>query len=60
MAGAKAGMEELFFDLIRVAIGRQGCLSRTPSAAEWATLYDIAEKQALLGVCFAALRQLRQ
>lgn len=53
-------MEELFFDLIRVSIGRQGCLSRTPSAAEWATLYDIAETQALLGVCFAALRQLRQ
>ena len=50
----------LFFELIRVAIGRQECLSRTPSAEEWQELYEQAERQALLGVCFAGVRRLTQ
>lgn len=52
-------MENLFFELIRVAVGRQECLSREPSAAEWAALYAMAEQQTLLGVCFAGLRLLQ-
>lgn len=51
-------MNPLFFELIRVALHRQDSLSHTPSAKEWVGLYHIAEKQALLGVCFYAIRRL--
>lgn len=50
--------EELFFDLIRVAIGSQVCLSHSPSADEWGKLYDMAKKQSLVGVCFAGVHKL--
>lgn len=50
--------ESLFFELIRVAIGYADSLSLTPSNKEWRTLYDIAKKHSLLGVCFAALQRL--
>lgn len=51
-------MNELFFELIRVAIGTQLSLSRQPSPKDWATLYDIAKKQSLVGVCFAGVQRL--
>lgn len=51
-------MSNLFFEIIRVAIGNQDCLSRLPSNKEWITLYHIAQKQSLIGVCFAALQRL--
>lgn len=51
-------MNQQFFELIRVALHRQNCMSHTPSAKEWVGLYHIAEKQALLGVCFYAIRRL--
>lgn len=51
-------MTELFFELIRVAIGTQDCLSRQLKANEWDELYKMAEKQSLIGVCFAALQRL--
>ncbi len=47
----QGGMESLFFSLLRVALGTQSTLSRTPSAAEWKELYAMAQKQALLGIC---------
>lgn len=50
--------EELFFELIRVAIGNQVCLSHSPSADEWGKLYDMAKKQSLVGVCFAGVQKL--
>lgn len=52
-------MQELFFELIQVAIGTAGCLSRSPSADEWGKLYDMAKKQSLVGVCFAGVRRLQ-
>lgn len=52
-------MNELFFELIRVAIGTQDTLSRLPSASEWGKLYKLAKKQSLVGVCFAGLQRLR-
>lgn len=52
-------IEQLFFELIRVAIGTQLSLSRQPSPKEWAALYDIAKKQSLVGVCFAAVQRLQ-
>lgn len=51
-------IEQLFFELIRVAIGTQDTLTRAPSAQEWKALYDMAKKQSLVGVCFAALQRL--
>lgn len=51
-------IEKVFFELIQVAIGTQKCLSRTISAMEWMQLYNLAKKQSLVGVCFAALQRL--
>jgi len=51
-------IEQLFFELIRIAIGTETCLSRQPFATEWQMLYDMAKKQSLVGVCFAGLQQL--
>ena len=51
-------MNELFFELIRVSIGTQDRLSRIPSKAEWEELYDMAEKQSLVGVCFYGLKRM--
>lgn len=51
-------MNQLFFELIRVAIGRSVCLSHTPNAKEWTNLYRAAEKQALVGVCFYGAQKL--
>ena len=51
-------IHNLFTELIRVAIGNQACLSRVPSAEEWQTLYAFAEKQTLVGVCFAGIQKL--
>ena len=51
-------MDKIFFELIRVAIGNQVCLSHTPTADEWGRLYEIAKKQSLVGVCFAGVQRL--
>lgn len=51
-------INNLFFELIKIAIGNASCLSRTPSAQEWKELYDIAKKQSLVGVCFAGVQKL--
>lgn len=51
-------IQDLFFELIRVAIGTQESLSRLPSHKEWEALYDMATKQSIVGVCFAALQRL--
>lgn len=54
----EAGLNELFFDLIQVAIGCRVCLSHSPSADEWGELYAMAKKQSLVGVCFAGVQRL--
>lgn len=52
--------DNLFFELIQVAIGTRICLSHTPSADEWDELYTMAKKQSLVGVCFAGVQRLQQ
>lgn len=51
-------INNLFFELLRVAIGSEGALSRVPSPQEWKALYDMAKKQSLVGICFAGLQRL--
>lgn len=53
-------MENLFFELIRVAIGNAVCLSHTPTAKEWQMLYEMAKKQSLVGICFAGVQRLQK
>lgn len=52
-------MRQLFQDLIKVSIGRAACLSRTPKVKEWASLYEMAKKQSLVGICFAGVQKLQ-
>lgn len=53
-------LNNIFFDLIRVSLGSQGCLSRTPSAEEWHELYAMAKKQSILGICFVGVQRLKR
>lgn len=53
-------INNLFFELIRVAIGTQGSLSRRPSDKEWKELFEMAKKQSLVGVCFAGVQKLAE
>lgn len=52
------GIDRLFFELIRVAIGTRTGLSRLPEEAEWESLFDMALKQSLVGICFVGLSRL--
>lgn len=51
-------IQQIFFELIRVAIGAQNTLTRPPSTEEWKQLYNMAKKQSLLGICFAGVKRL--
>lgn len=51
-------INNLFFELIRVALGNADSLSHKPSDMEWKQLYDMAKKQSLVGICFAAVQRL--
>ncbi len=45
----------LFYELVRVALGNQKCLSKSPSEEEWIQLFDMAEKQCVDGITYQAL-----
>ncbi|MGN1255797.1 MAG: hypothetical protein ACI4UA_01380, partial [Bacteroidaceae bacterium] len=49
---------DLFFELIQVAIEKRKPLSNVPSEKEWEQLYRMAEKQSVLGVCFKAVKEM--
>lgn len=53
-------MNELFFELIHVALGQRQQLSYIPSEKEWEGLYTMAKQQTLLGVCFFGVQELRK
>ncbi len=50
--------KDLFFELIRVALGKQELLSMTPSAQEWEELFALAKEQTLYGICFSGIERL--
>ena len=52
-------IENLFYELIRVAIGNGIRLTRSPNKSEWDVLYTMARKQSLLGVCFVGVQKLQ-
>lgn len=51
-------VQNLFFELIQVAIGEKSCLSCTPSDDDWQALFDLAQSHAIAGVCLAGLEKL--
>ena len=55
----KGNIENLFYQLLRMALGRQVCLPHTPNEQEWKALYELAKKQSLIGVCFAGVQKLQ-
>ena len=48
----------LFFELLQIALGNRECLSRKPTENEWQMLYELCQKQAVIGVVFPALEKL--
>ena len=53
-------INNIFFELIQVAIGTRVCLSHSPTGDEWKVLYEMAKKQSLVGVCFAGVQRLQK
>lgn len=51
-------MNGLFFELLQIAIGNRKELTRQLTDEEWASMYGICEKQALLGIAFAGVERL--
>lgn len=49
---------KLFFDLIRISIGKQKAFSHTSFIKKWEKLYLMAERQSVLGVCFKAVKDM--
>ena len=51
---------QLFFELLRTAIGQRKVLSTVPSAKEWEAIYDLLSKHTLLGIGYVAIQKLPQ
>ena len=51
-------VDNLFFELIQVALGHRNVLSRNPSEEEWDELFEMAQKQAVAGIVLVALDKL--
>ena len=51
-------MNGLFFELLQIAIGNRKEFTRQLTDDEWASMYSICEKQALLGIAFAGVERL--
>lgn len=54
----KKVVDNLLFELIRVALGHREKLSRIPTAKEWHALYDEAMRQAVAGIAFVGIEKL--
>lgn len=49
---------ELFFSLLRSAIGREEVISNPITAKEWEEVFELAKQQALVGITFLAVEKL--
>lgn len=50
----------LFYEIVQVALGQKDKLSRLPSDKDWANLFLLSQKQAVIGITFKALEKLNQ
>ena len=53
-------VNDLFFELLQVAIGNRQGLSRVPTPEEWEEIYEMSKKQSLAGIAFAGVERLPQ
>lgn len=51
-------IENLFFELLQVAIGTSKSLSATPTSREWALLFEMSKKQSLVAIAFIGVTKL--
>lgn len=51
-------INEIFYRLIRISIGKDTDFPFVLSSQEWKSIYVIAKNQALLGICFASIERL--
>lgn len=51
-------IEQHFFELLQVALGNRNELTACPSDEEWALVYELAKKQALVGITFKGIEKL--
>lgn len=54
----RSNTESLFFELLQIAIGNRQCLSTVPSNEEWQSLFQMSQKQSLVGIAFLGLQAL--
>ena len=52
-------MQNIFLELIQVAVGTREKLSRIPSEGEWQLIYETAVKQSLVGIVLCGIEELR-
>lgn len=53
-------VDNLFFELLQVALGEKAVLSRTPSAEEWLEMYAESERQAVTGILLHGIERLKK
>ena len=51
-------MRKLFFELMQVSVGQLDCVSRFPEPNEWQKFYELAKKQAVIGMCYHGVTKL--
>lgn len=53
-------MEDLFFELLQLAVGTRDNLSCVPTAEQWRQLFELSKKQALTAIAFHGLCRLKE
>ena len=48
----------MFYELLQIAIGNRDRFSQAPTEGEWRELFELAQKQAMVGIAFRGVEQL--